>query len=297
MGLFGSPNVEKMKAKKDVPGLIKALDYEKDPSVRHDAVKALGEIGDKQSVNPLIDLLNDRDSNLRRSVVVALGKIGDPSIIEALMTTLKDENANVRHHSAVALGKIGKPAVRPLVEAALKDENAAVRKAAAQALGKIDDLSAIETLMAAFKDENSSVRKNAVVALTEIGEPARKPLESVLQDEDDVVQKAAAEALGKIDRSTKLAAKKENERAKIKKHIQELHDLLRDVYFQWQDMGSLDFRTNPQVNAIHKIGEKLNTMGGHKTMLMAYNHIERRGNWKFCGILNKIWDGIGTWNR
>ena len=30
MGLFGPPNVEKLKAKSDIDGLIKALAYEKD---------------------------------------------------------------------------------------------------------------------------------------------------------------------------------------------------------------------------------------------------------------------------
>ena len=41
MPLFGPPNVEKMEAKGDVEGLIKALEYRKDATVRKSAARAL----------------------------------------------------------------------------------------------------------------------------------------------------------------------------------------------------------------------------------------------------------------
>lgn len=52
MGIFGlsKPDVEKMKAKKDVKGLIKALKY-KDMVIRWDAAEALGRIGDARAWN------------------------------------------------------------------------------------------------------------------------------------------------------------------------------------------------------------------------------------------------------
>jgi hypothetical protein len=55
MPLFGPPNASKLKAKSDVPGLIKALDFKKDPLVRRDAAVALGELGDPRAVEPLRD--------------------------------------------------------------------------------------------------------------------------------------------------------------------------------------------------------------------------------------------------
>jgi HEAT repeat protein len=55
MGLFKS-KVEKMKAKRDVEGLIEALNDE-DFNVRAAAASALGEIGDKRAVKPLRDAL------------------------------------------------------------------------------------------------------------------------------------------------------------------------------------------------------------------------------------------------
>jgi len=62
-GLFGPPNVEKLKAKRDVKGLIEALGYGKDDSpsiVRSRASKALQEIG-APAVEPLLAVLKNRD--------------------------------------------------------------------------------------------------------------------------------------------------------------------------------------------------------------------------------------------
>jgi HEAT repeat protein len=60
MGLFGPPDVEKMKAKKDDNGLIRALRYQKGFQVRVSAA-ALGEIGDHRAIEPLIATLKDEE--------------------------------------------------------------------------------------------------------------------------------------------------------------------------------------------------------------------------------------------
>ncbi|MCC7162462.1 MAG: HEAT repeat domain-containing protein [Anaerolineae bacterium] len=52
MPLFGPPNIEKLKAKHDVNGLIKALGDQKNSDLRAKAAKALGEIHDTQAVGP-----------------------------------------------------------------------------------------------------------------------------------------------------------------------------------------------------------------------------------------------------
>lgn len=105
-GLFGPPNIEKLKAKRDVQGLLKALSYQKTVdargkrarmegrfdlalkleegvsniarSVRVPAAKALGQIGDKQAVEPLIAILKEgAESQLCGAAAEALGEIGD----------------------------------------------------------------------------------------------------------------------------------------------------------------------------------------------------------------------------
>ena len=77
MGIFdklSKPNVEKMEAKKDVKGLIKALTYE-DRDVRKAAAYALGEIGDAQAVEGLKQALKHKDWDLRWYAAEALEKI------------------------------------------------------------------------------------------------------------------------------------------------------------------------------------------------------------------------------
>jgi len=83
MGLFGGPNVEKLTAKKDVEGLIKALVHN-DEAVRRAAAEALGDIKDFRAVVPLVAALRGGASSVGMAVAEALGKIGDPRAVEPL---------------------------------------------------------------------------------------------------------------------------------------------------------------------------------------------------------------------
>lgn len=106
MGLFGPPDVEKMKAKRDVKGLIKALGYEKN-AIRKSAAEVVGEIRDASAVVPLIATLEDKDWEIRHSAAEALGKIGDARAVDPLITALKDKDEYVRQATAEALGNLG----------------------------------------------------------------------------------------------------------------------------------------------------------------------------------------------
>jgi|WetSurMetagenome_2_1015567.scaffolds.fasta_scaffold644508_2 hypothetical protein len=76
MGLFGPPDVAKMKAKRDVLGLIKALRYQKDAGVRQAAARALGELGDPRAIEPLVaQLYTEAAWEGRRTAAEALVRI------------------------------------------------------------------------------------------------------------------------------------------------------------------------------------------------------------------------------
>lgn len=233
MGLFGPPDIAKLKAKRDIAGLVKALVHQKDRSLAVPAADALGEIRDPRAVALLIAALGDKDWKLRAAAAEALGKIGDPraaqpliailvdsqwdvrsvanealvrigaGAVEPLVAALKDGGvlgaSGVRAYAASALGQIGDPrAVDPLI-AALKDETGGVRAFAASALGQIGDPRAVEPLIAALKGEGGWARKEAVEALGQIGDPrAVEPLVAALNGEAGSVRKGAAEALGRL---------------------------------------------------------------------------------------------------
>ena len=67
MGIFGPPNIEKLKTRKNIKGLIKAL-KDKDENVRYYAAKALGWIGDSRAVEPLIEILRDEEKWVREEL-------------------------------------------------------------------------------------------------------------------------------------------------------------------------------------------------------------------------------------
>ena len=254
MGLFGPPDVAKLEAKRDVDGLIKALGYQKNADIRRAAAAALGKIGDASAVRPLIAALNDSDNDARQAAGEALVAIGPPAVeplvsaledwradadmhiaaawtlgqtgdsraVEPLVAALHDRDKDVRQAAAEALVEIGQPAVEPLV-AALHDRDKDVRRAAAEAMQKlavpVDDgtlawyavalenwtwavhlgAAAVEPLISALQDSDEGVRQAAAEALGQIGDArAVEPLVAALKDSDEGVRQAAAEGLGQI---------------------------------------------------------------------------------------------------
>jgi len=75
--------------------LLLALKDE-DKRVRIAAAHALGEIGDRRSVGPLIFMLEDEDRDIRFVSASILGKIGDFRAVEPLTRACTDENCFVR---------------------------------------------------------------------------------------------------------------------------------------------------------------------------------------------------------
>jgi len=201
VGVFDSIlkiNVEEMKAKKDVEGLIQALKNKRNVYIRRDAASALGDTGDARAIDPLVESLGDPNKDVRNAAVEAIGKLGgDPRAVELLLDFLKDKRSIIREEAASALGKVGhKNAVDPLIQA-LKDESWLVRQNAATSLGMIPDARAVEPLIQVLKDEDKDIRQIAVSALGNIGDArATEALIQTLKDEDKDIRQTAASALG-----------------------------------------------------------------------------------------------------
>lgn len=133
MGIFGKPNIEKLKEKRDVDGLIRALKHS-DWLVHQRAAGALGKIDGPRATEALIELLGNSDRNNRQYAVSALAEIGDARAVNSIIGALRDSSYSVRLCAAEALGKIkdGK-AIAPLMKA-LGDEEPGIRREAAKAL-------------------------------------------------------------------------------------------------------------------------------------------------------------------
>jgi HEAT repeat protein len=229
--LFGPPDVDRLKEKGDVKGLIKALQYRKLGWVREQAAWALGEIGDPRAVTPLVDLLTDRAA--QAAAADALGEIGDPGAAGPLAVLLAQGDHRGVDSAVRALAKIGVPAVRHLV-GAFATSDYSVFGATQRALAEIGP-GAAEPLAASIDNKNPNVRLGVVETLGEIGEPSSvSALATALKDEEFRIREAAAAALGKIDDvhvvETLLAAAKSRLPGVRRAVLEALRDIaLRDI--------------------------------------------------------------------
>jgi HEAT repeat protein len=198
--LFGPPDVEQLKTKRDVQGLIRALGYTADATVRRAAVAGLGELGDARAVEPLILALKNpdwqHDWHDTSALSEALVRLGGPSV-GPLIAALQWHSNVVRVSAAEALAAIGRPAVQPLV-VLLGDTDLETRETAGQILTEIG-ADAIDQLIEALHGDVTSRRQRAARVLGEIGDPrAVEPLKRALADELAGVRQAAAKSLGEI---------------------------------------------------------------------------------------------------
>jgi HEAT repeat protein len=167
MALFGPPNVEKLEQRRDIEGLVKALEYKKDDGqICLFATVALGNLRDARAVAPLIKRFKTRDK---------LGLL---------------PNTYFRQCLTNALAKIGEPAVLPLLDL-LQDADSSVRTAAARALGKIGDTRAAKPLIAAWDNGKITLEpltlagdkfaQPIIAALSEVKKENRTFLEGLLK--------------------------------------------------------------------------------------------------------------------
>ena len=116
MPLFGPPNINKLKSRLDIKGLIKALDYTKDAGIQDQAIEALGELGGRAATEPLLSLLEDEGCGCEALVVTALGKIKDESAMPVIIDRIRERGAVSCSAELSALQDIGIPAVEPLLD-------------------------------------------------------------------------------------------------------------------------------------------------------------------------------------
>lgn len=190
------PDIEGMRSRGDVPGLMRALVHDEDEvewraaaalgsmgpqaldhlhrglyassaDQRIGIVEALAEIRDPRSTQPLIDLLGrDEKTEVRFVVAIALGEIGDERALWPLRGALRDTDKYVRYGAALALEKLGWMPGDPIEAAHL-----AIARQDWETLVRIG-APAVQPLVQVMRDRNSDVRVKALECLGEIGDPS-----------------------------------------------------------------------------------------------------------------------------
>ena len=163
-----------------VTSLLYCLNNKKENyKVRLACADALGRIGDKYAVKPLIDVVGDEDEKsvyLKESAAFALGIIGDTTAIDPLIAILDskqgflDKFAFLKEKIVEALGKlnINNKKVIKALKNSLMDPSPMVRINAIEAIMNSEDEESYELIKPSLNDEDDEVKKNALIALYNI---------------------------------------------------------------------------------------------------------------------------------
>lgn len=191
MDLFG-PSIPRLMEKRDINGLVKALNHPKF-MIRAHAAYALGEINALDAVDPLIRAMNDNRVEVRNEAARSLGMLKSPLAVDALAKNLgygyffnpdlqavTDANENIAHLSIGntynkfrdnvkwALIQIGEPSIGPMMRE-LQNPSPYIRANAAQVLGCLKSEMALDMIRPLLNDKRSFVQEAANWAIGNIG--------------------------------------------------------------------------------------------------------------------------------
>ena len=157
-----------------------------------------------QTIEEAMRNLSADNADLRAAAIEALGQHAHKPAVEPLTTLVEDVDPGTRYMIVQALGRIASPQAAPTLLKALRWDDIFTRAAATGALIQIGE-PAVDGLADALRDENKMVRRAAAKALGKIGiasDAALTGLSTALLDVDSSVRRFAAEALGRLGDAT-----------------------------------------------------------------------------------------------
>lgn len=193
--------------KRSIPKMLSVL---KEEDMEEAMVQALGRM-DENSIDLLMEYLNDANPLVRRTTTRVLGSRGRIQAEDRLIELLRDENGHVRSTAAETLGHLKSRKSIPALLALLEDEYENVQESAIHALAAFADESVFEGLLTEFTTRNAGMRRNIALLVGKFsGDKAIDALAFALKDEESAVRKAVVHALGNLPgdrayRSLKLA--------------------------------------------------------------------------------------------
>lgn len=199
MAFFSDNDIAALRAKKKTGKLIKILLSDDGLEQRRLAANALGSIGDKKAIEPLVQIMQSDQILLAVDAAAALGDLKDTSVVDALVQQLKSSSEELVVAVAKALGRLGSSAaVEPLAET-LKSPSPGIIAAALYALGKIRDSDALQHIHNFLWHEEDNVKITAVNAILNIGcDQSIEVLQDIYKEGEFVVKEYAAKALAKL---------------------------------------------------------------------------------------------------
>ncbi|HZR18589.1 MAG TPA: PVC-type heme-binding CxxCH protein [Verrucomicrobiae bacterium] len=143
----------------------------------------------------LVKLLSDRDPEVRAQSAKTLGDRRYSKAFNQLIASLEDSSARTRFFAAIALGKLGRADAYPALFSLLRhnvDQDPYIRHAGVMGLSLIGE---VDALMAAARDESSSVRMGVLLALRRLQRPE---IAAFVHDPDPALVLEAARAINDV---------------------------------------------------------------------------------------------------
>ena len=183
------------------------------------AAQALGQIGDRRAVTPLIEALLDEDEDVRTDVAGALLVLADPRAARQLLENLiGDPCTDVKLAAIDALVRFRDPAIVPWLRRLIKgrdedivwdesefyengwDDWVDIQVKAIDGLAEMDVVEAIPEFIEAMEDENGQdLSKIVFRALSRLADPGVEALAGFLENHDERLRRRAVAALAETD--------------------------------------------------------------------------------------------------
>lgn len=176
-----------------------ALDSSEAVSLRQYAVRALGEIGYSEAIEPLIAGCK-ADEEMRPSIIGALGAMKDTRALEPLVALLTNSDNNIRVWVVNALAELGsRRAIEPL-RSLLYGDDGQVDFNVLHALCRLGDQSQYDLLIEMLQTASADERYTLIQHVGELGDPRSVNVLSVLleTEEDHDNRAELARALEKL---------------------------------------------------------------------------------------------------
>ncbi|MDD5224506.1 MAG: HEAT repeat domain-containing protein [bacterium] len=152
--------------------LLPYLEY-KDWHLRGQSAEALGKIGGGEKVvDALIKALPDPQENVHWKIAFALGEIGDKKAVDPLLAFVTPKTCPRCWHAAWALGRIGDKRATGAILSLLGHPETVVRRHSVMSLKMLRDPAAVDGLLGLLEDPDWEIRQYASEALVEIGPSA-----------------------------------------------------------------------------------------------------------------------------
>lgn len=182
-----------------IQGFLRAL-ARGEPTASSLSASALGQLGAREAVGPLIAQSGALSPKVRAAVASALGEIGDPAAIEALSERVRTDTAwEVRLAAIMALGRLRDERVLPALIFALQHEKGKAGQEAVENTLVSLGAPAVKALIDLLDGESPEGRQAACNTLGRLGDRAAIPaLRRELAGKRKALSVAAADALGRI---------------------------------------------------------------------------------------------------